>query len=484
MTPMTRRQLLALAGALAGSTALSGCDTAPGAASSGSGTAGAGGSIRWWDQFKPTSEVEKQIFADFAKTEGGLPVEYNVYNPQKMGEALQLAYSSKQMPDVFTLVGVGLPPAALVDQSWFSPLQLDEETKSSLPAGSLLDGITVFDGQTYSFPWASFRHHDSLTWFNRESFEGAGLDPDAPPKTYDEFRSAAAAMQKAGMAGWIAPLALLARVGTQISQLAEAAGSPTSENIDITTGEYAFHNDYMLAALEWWKAMQKDGLLFPGSGNLDARNARARWAAGGAGMFLDGQYCIGVVVQDFAQFADKVAVGPIPLPDKSTTAALNFQPAGGTFWVSAGSQHVEAASALIGRFATMEAQVALTGGMNSVPLYPEALEKADVHPTFRSAADMMTSSIYLAPSPVVRNTDVSRVYAAMKPVHPNLGEIVSGVMTGDVPDARKALTELSGKMESEREKAIQTVNAEGGSVSVDDWAFSDWSRGADYQQTT
>jgi multiple sugar transport system substrate-binding protein len=483
MTQMSRRQLLTLAGALAGSIALTGCDTSP-AAGSGSKTGGAGGSIRWWDQFKPTSEVEKQIFADFAKSEDGLPVEYNVYNPQKMGEALQLAFSSKQMPDVFTLVGVGLPPAALVDQGWFSPLQLDEQTRSTLPPGSLLDGITVFDGQPYSFPWASFRHHDSLTWFNRESFEAAGLDPDAPPETYDEFRSAAAQIQKAGVAGWIAPLALLGRVGNQISQLAEAAGSPTSENIDLTTGEYAFHNEYMLAAIEWWQAMQQDGLLFPGSGTLDARNARARWAAGGAGMFLDGQYCIGVVVQDFAAFADKVGVGPIPVPDTTTKRALNFQPAGGTFWISAGSQHAEAASTLVCRFATMETQIALTGGMNSVPLYPEALEKADVHPTFRSAAEMMTGSIYLAPSPVVANIDVSRVYAAMKPVHPNLGEIISGVMTGDVPDARKALSELSGKMEAEREKAIQKVNGEGGQVGVDDWAFADWTRGADYEQTT
>jgi multiple sugar transport system substrate-binding protein len=201
-------------------------------------------------------------------------------------------------------------------------------------------------------------------------------------------------------------------------------------------------------------------------------------------MFLDGQYCIGVVVQDFAAFADKVGVGPIPVPDRSTTAALNFQPAGGTFWISAGSQHAEAASALIGRFATMESQVALTGGMNSVPLYPEALEKADVHPTFRSAAQMMTDTIHLAPSAIVRNPDVSRVAAAMKPVHPNLGEIVSGVMTGDVPDARKALKELSGKLEEERARAIQKVKAEGGTVSVDDWAFPDWTRGTDYEQAS
>jgi multiple sugar transport system substrate-binding protein len=106
-----------------------------------------------------------------------------------------------------------------------------------------------------------------------------------------------------------------------------------------------------------------------------------------------------------------------------------------------------------------------------------------VHPTFRSAAQMMTDTIHLAPSAVVRNPDVSRVAAAMKPVHPNLGEIVAGVMTGDVPDARKALTELSGKLEAEREKAIQTVNAEGGEVSVDDWAFPDWTRGTDYEQS-
>jgi multiple sugar transport system substrate-binding protein len=68
----------------------------------------------------------------------------------------------------------------------------------------------------------------------------------------------------------------------------------------------------------------------------------------------------------------------------------------------------------------------------------------------------------------------------MKPIHPNLGEIIQGAITGDVKDVKATLKEFNDAMTKERERAIKVVQGKGGKVSVDDWAFSDWTRGQDY----
>ncbi|HEY8456015.1 MAG TPA: extracellular solute-binding protein [Actinopolymorphaceae bacterium] len=481
MSRFSRRQLMQLGGVLAGAAALGACDTRPSQVPTND--TRETGTLRWWDQFEPNAEFERELFAKFAKEPGGMPVDYTVYNPVKMGQALQLAQSSKQMPDVFTLVGVGLPPAALVAQGWFSPLQLDDAHKAMLPEGSLIEGKSVFDGKVYTFPIQSYRKHDTLNWFNRELFEKAGLEPENPPKTYDEFRAAARAIKKKGgenVSGWIAPIQLTGRLAGQIEQLAMAAGSPTVGGIDIRTGEYAYHTQPFIDAIEFWLALKKDGVLFPASSSLDARQARARWATGVAGMFFDGQYCIGVLVSSLKQFVDKVGVGPIVVPDASKPIVINTLPQVGGFWISAQSKYVEAASRLVSKFAEPEVQVGLASAMNAPPLKPEYLEKADVHPTFRTAVDLFNQHVFTAPDATVRNPAVADVVAEMKPSRPDFGEIIQGIMTGDITDWKAQLRKYSDSRSKERERAIGVATKKGSKVSLDDWRFPDWQPGTEF----
>ena len=157
---VTRRRLLRSAGLLAGAFALAACDTAPtttgGGPSgtqgrsqrkSGSGTGGSG-PLRWWDQFNPLQELHRKVFESFT-ADGGPSVEHTVYNPNEQGQALQLAFNSGQLPDVFTLAGVGVPPAALLAQGWFSPLPNGDAIQKALPEGSIVPGLHTFDGKLY-----------------------------------------------------------------------------------------------------------------------------------------------------------------------------------------------------------------------------------------------------------------------------------------------------------------------------------------------
>lgn len=477
MTDLDRRTLLRLTGLGLGVGAITGCTSTAGPSSS---PTGAAGKLVWWDQFLPTQQVEQEIFDEFAAGEGGVPVDYSVYDPAKMGQSLQLAKQSGQMPDVFTLAGVGVPSSALMEQGWFAPIEVSDDLRDELPAGTLLEGVTVFDGKVYGLPLFGWRMHDALNWFNRDLFAEAGLDPDAPPVSYDEVRAAARAIQRTGAAGWIAPLQFTDRIAAQIHQLAEAAGSPSAGGVDLRTGEYVVDNEYYLNAIEWWVALQADKVLFPGSGSLNARTARARWAAGAAGMFFDGPYCIGVVAQDFAAFEGSVGVGQIPIPDPAGQVAINHVVRGSTLWLSATSQQQQAASALLSIMVGKDAQLRLLTGMNAPAIHPGIVGEADVHPTFRKAVEFCDRMDFLAPDPLVANPDVAKVQAASKPVEPGLGEIVAGVLSQDVPDARAALAKLRGDLTAARETAIGQAVGKGAEVGPDDWRFPDWQRGQDY----
>lgn len=485
---LNRRQFLATTGLAAAGAAISACgggSDESGGSSSGSGGGGGGqGPLTWWDPRQPVADIQREIFKEFEASDGGIPVEYTVTNPAQMGEQLQLAKQSDQLPDVFTPFGLDLNTGALIDEGWYAPITLDPEVRDGMPEGSLLEGVNVFDDKVYGLPVNNFRGFNTMVWFNRELYEQAEIDPENPPVTYDDIRQAAQKIRGLGdnLYGWIAPLKEAPRMGNHVEELAQAAGATTLGGLNLQTGEYQFHSEYHLAALEWLLAMQKDGVLFPASTSLDARTTRTRWVTGQTGFVFDAQFNIGEIVLNFSEFESKAGLGPVPIPEPTDKVAISKGPvhAGANMWISKGSKYVAEASALISWFGKKEIQARIVEGMNAVPLFPEVVETADVHPLFKKAVDIVTEACFLAPISVVRNPDVAAAQAKIKPVKPDFGEIVAGTMTGDIDDYEGALKKLSADSAAERDRAIDEAGKEGAKVSVDDWAFPDWTPGTDY----
>lgn len=484
----TRRQILRGAGMVAGAIALAACDTAPPAGSGsspgstrgGGGGPGEGGALTWWDQFNPLQDLHQSTFERFA-SDGGPPVEHTVTNPNEQGQALQLAFTSKQLPDVFTLAGIGVPPSVLLEQGWFSPLATADSIREALPDGSVVPGLHIFDDQLFSFPIFSFRQYETLLWGNRQLLEQADVDPDNLPTSWDDLRAAARKIQDSGPAGVILPLNFPPRMASFVLELAQTAGFPGSreggtDGIDLTTGEYRYHDDAFVEAIEFLLALQQDGVLFPASTSLDARAARARWAAGAAGFFLDGPWNVGVVAGDFPQILDQLTVGQIFTPD-GDAPVLTRPPTGGTFWVSGQSDQVDQASALLELFVGEEYQTGLAAAMDQPPLDLDAVAGSDAHDTYKRAVEMYGEQVFLGPTPQARNPLVSQVVANMAPVEPGLGAIIQGAFSGQVTDVRGRLRALSDGMSKAREAALSEV---GGDVSVEAWAFPDWTAGQDF----
>jgi multiple sugar transport system substrate-binding protein len=460
---------------------LAGCGAAPSPAEgAGGGASGAPGALRWWDHFAPLEELQRSTFDRYEKG-GGPPVAYTVYNPNEQGQALQLAFGSRQLPDVFSLGGITVPVPLLHEQGWFSPLAAADAIRAGLPEGIVAEGMHSFDGALYSFPIFSPRQYETLVWFNRDQLAQAGLDPASPPASWDDLRAAARAVQRSGVAsGIVLPLQFPDRLAAFVLELAQTAGFPGTregdlDGIDLTTGEYRFHDDAFLAAIDFLLSFARDDTMFLASTALDARSARVRWAAEGGAFFLDGPYNVGVLAGKFPQVLGRIGVGPIPTPD-GRPPVLTRPPTSGTFYVSGQSDRTEEASALLELLVSADYQRGLAAAMDQPPLDLGVVAGSDAHPTYQRCVRMFAEHVFVGPAVTARNPRVAAVHAAMKPVEPGLGTIIQGIASEQVTDVRGRLRRLSDEWTAARDAAI----AEVGGVSAADWAFPEWRRGEDY----
>lgn len=477
--PFSRRRLLAAAGATGALAALAACGSESDAAGGNAqGSTSSNGPLTWWDQFLPLEALQKKTFAAY-KSKGGVSVKYTVYNPNDQGKALQLAFQSKQMPDVFTLAGVNTPPSALHQANWFAPLSDADPIVKRLPKGSIIEGLNSFDGKVYSWPQNSFRQYDTLPWANNSLLDKAGIEPSTDNQSWDQFRKTVrTAQQKSGKAGLILPINFPDRMALFVEQLAQVAGFPGYGGIELATGAYHYDHDAYVQAVEYLKSFQTDKVLLAASSTLDARSGRLRWLAGDSVFFFDGPYNVGVIKTTSPKFLDQLSVGQIPTPN-AEDPVLTSGPAGGTYWISAASSgRAGQINKLLELFVSDDYRKGQAEAMDAAPIDLDSVASSAAHPTYKQCCAWYGQHGFLGPSPVAKNPAVAAVTAASKPVEPDLGTIVQGVMSGDVTDIRGTLKTYSDQLSRSRDTAIRTTG--GGKVSVSDWAAPDWRRGADY----
>src|SRR5690606_8704089 len=121
----------------------------------------------------------------------------------------------------FTPVGLSYPVARLVKDRWMQSVPLSADDLPALPQDSLFEGMTIFDGELYSFPLFSPRQYTTLTWFNKELIDKAGLDPTRDLASWDDLRGAARTIRQnvPDTHGLVLPIELTDRLGIFVGEL-------------------------------------------------------------------------------------------------------------------------------------------------------------------------------------------------------------------------------------------------------------------------
>lgn len=185
-TGISRRNTLATtAAALAAATGLAGCTG--GSSSDGAEFSPIAEELTVWHAMGGTNgDTLDQIAADFEEQSGvGVNMEFQDSYENVLTNTLS-AFDSGNVSDMLQVDS--LFAQQVLDTDRVRPVE--EILPNDFDADVFLDNVAEFftvDGELASLP---FNNSNAIMYINRDAFEEAGLDPDDPPRTLAEVRSA------------------------------------------------------------------------------------------------------------------------------------------------------------------------------------------------------------------------------------------------------------------------------------------------------
>ncbi|MBO9578705.1 MAG: extracellular solute-binding protein [Microbacteriaceae bacterium] len=217
--------------------------------------------------------------------------------------AAQLAAGS--LPDVFTIPFTD-------GQTLLQNGQLMDVTDEANALGyldkfnpNILASIQGADGRIYGFPRQAYALG---LQYNRELFEAAGLDPDAPPTTWDEVREAAKAISEAtGKAGY-ATMTQNNTGGWQLTAQSASRGGFMQED-----GKSTIDNPGVKATLEFFHDLRWEDDSMGDNFLLDWGTINQEFAAGNIGMYTSGSDLYTALTRDFSLDSAVYGLTVIPM---------------------------------------------------------------------------------------------------------------------------------------------------------------------------
>jgi ABC-type glycerol-3-phosphate transport system substrate-binding protein len=312
-----KQRTLWSAALVVGLTLTAGCGSASGP---GSQSGGSSGKLVVWDwksgDAKAAGYVEKAK-ADFAKKHPGVNVEFVAQPFDQYYTLLGAAIQSGKGPDVMLFNGGG----QIRDRSdALAPLDSYVADDRQRLAG--WDAFTK-DGKVYAEP-VTLQGHP--IYYNKDLYQKAGLNPDAPAKTWDDFvRNCGAVTQKTGAKCFA--LGNKEGIGIQfwLSALGSAVLTP-QEYDDWIAGKRNWSSANVKKIFELWKQAGDSGLNTDGANSTAMFNdAFAAFNSGKAANVIGLMSDVGHW-KDFAEFltAEKVGVTRAPAVNPAAKPSLPF----------------------------------------------------------------------------------------------------------------------------------------------------------------
>ncbi|QDY70902.1 ABC transporter substrate-binding protein [Qingshengfaniella alkalisoli] len=320
-----------------------------------------------------------------------------------------------------TLAAAGNPPAIaymgsrtlkqLAKNDLIVPMELTDEEKATYAAPIL--GTVTWDGKVWGVPRA---FSTKALFYNKDLFEAAGLDPEAPPTTWDEMYEAAKAIKDNTEADGFG-LAAASFDNTMhqfLNYVYTNGGAVIDEN-----GEIVFNSENNVQALEFYGKLAE--VSQPGPVAYDRAKLTPLFSEGQIGMLISGPWVRSDV-------GDQVNYGiaPIPVGPMGGPGTLLITD---SLTVFKGSGMEDQARDLVKLLTNPDNQVEFEIGEGFTPLRPDLPQVAELVAEDPSWEPFLAAIPTGGPEPFV--TD----YVGMQDA---INEAVQGVVLGEV-DAAEAI---------------------------------------------
>ena len=173
---------------------------------------------------------------------------------------------------------------------------------------------SMIEGQTWGIP---FQRSTIVAYYNKDKFREAGLDPEQPPKTWDEMVSMGKALTKDGTYGLMIPST--GYPYWMFQALAIQNGQELMSDDGLTT---YFDDPAVVEALEFWRSLSQEHGIMP-EGTVEWGTLRQAFLEGQAAMMWHSTGNL-TAVKDAATFDFGVAELPANVRPGSPTGGGNF----------------------------------------------------------------------------------------------------------------------------------------------------------------
>ncbi|MCY4072084.1 MAG: sugar ABC transporter substrate-binding protein [Chloroflexi bacterium] len=295
-------------------------------------------------------------------------------------------------------------------------------------------GLGMFEGRHYAVPTAV---DGSFMVYNKDLFEQAGLDPEAPPSNWDELLDAARAVNALGddIYGYWFSGACAGCLGFIHMPFVWANGGRffSDDNSEATISNEPAMRDM----LELFRTMWEEGLIPEGAAVDNGANFVGAFAGGNIGMAGVGNFALPTYVNDHPD----LNFGVFHFPGKEGGSA-SFA-GGDVIAIPAGTEHVEEAWRFIEWTLSEEAQLEIYAANGQIPVRLSLVDNE----YFEGDARQHTAASALAVGHAPWSTVFPRLFN--DPNGPWLEMFQVGVLDGDIDGALEVAQERFTQIMSE-----------------------------------
>lgn len=373
--------------------------------------------ITWWHSMSGTNaKAIDQIVSDFNASQSDIQVQavfQGAYDESL--NKLKASLGSNSGPDLIQTYEIG--SKFMIDSKMITPVQnfIDADGFDLTQLEPNITRYYTIDGKLNAMP---FNTSNPILYYNKDAFKAAGLDPENPPKTYEEFEKDAKALSKKGKPG--ASIAIYGWFMEQFFANQNADYVNNGNGRESAATESLVNTDAGVKTLEWWKKMVDEGAV----SNLGRKtdDTDAAFAAGQIAMTLDSTASLRNIVESVG---GKFEVGTGFLPKPSSADKGGVVVGGASLYImnSKPEEEQKAAWEFIKYLASPEVQAKWSVSTGYFPItkaaYDQQVLKDNMvkYPQFQTAVDQLHAS-----------TESTATSGAVMGVFPEARQIVEGAI--------------------------------------------------------
>lgn len=335
---LRRLTILVASTAVSASLVLAGCNSSSDSSDSSGGNGGTTEITFWQQQFEPYQQKWFKSYIDkFNASQTAVKVKYQVVPGDTWQQKLKAAQAAGTQPDVAT-TNYGAIPAG-VTNGQFAELDGLLPDKAWSDIKSNVSGFVKIGDKHYAYPMLV--EPSTVLYYRTDLVKAAGLDPNTPPKTWDELLT------------WAEKLTTGKVKGMTIASVAPDLGWSSWGLQYNACGHLPINDDWSAAnakdpcytkLFEFYQTLFQKGWI-PQQPKVAYPDAMP-YGQGQVAMMANGSWAVGQLKQSFPAMIKNTAVAPFPSVDgdpSKPTATLG----GWTLTVDGKSKRKEAAAKFI-----------------------------------------------------------------------------------------------------------------------------------------